>query len=112
MISRHAKEIEMLMVMGATRPWVLKIFLQENLLLSPSASVLGFLLVFAFAKLITLYSVDVAGSTSTEIQMIIIARPEYFFYAVVFAAALNFISGIFPANIAAGLDPVEAIESE
>jgi lipoprotein-releasing system permease protein len=44
--------------------------------------------------------------------MIIVSRPEYFAYAMIFALALNFISGIYPAYTAAILDPVEAIESE
>jgi lipoprotein-releasing system permease protein len=44
--------------------------------------------------------------------VLIIARPEYFVYAMIFALALNFIAGIYPAYAAARLDPVEAIAGE
>ena len=44
--------------------------------------------------------------------MLIVARPEYFVYAMIFALALNLIAGIYPAYAAARLDPVEAIASE
>jgi lipoprotein-releasing system permease protein len=111
-ISRRTKEIGILMAMGATRRSILKIFLLENMLLSIPAGVLGCLIGFAFAKLITLYPMDVIRPTGGASQMIVIIRPEYFLYAVVFALALNFISGIYPAYAAARLDPVEAIESE
>jgi lipoprotein-releasing system permease protein len=111
-ISRRTKEIGILMAMGATRRSILKIFLLENMLLSPPAGVLGCLLGFAFAKLITLYPMDVIRPMGGAPQMIVIIQPEYFVYAVVFAIALNFISGIYPAYAAARLDPVEAIESE
>jgi lipoprotein-releasing system permease protein len=111
-ISRRTKEIGILMAMGATRRSILKIFLLENMLLSPPAGVLGCLLGFSFAKLITLSPMDVIRPMGGAPQMIVIIQPEYFVYAVVFAIALNFISGIYPAYAAARLDPVEAIESE
>jgi lipoprotein-releasing system permease protein len=111
-VSRRKKEIGILMAMGATRRSILEIFLLENMLISVPAGVLGCLLGFALARLLTYLPMNVTGSGGGTSGMIIVSRPEYFVYAMIFALALNFISGIYPAYKAAGLDPVEAIESE
>ena len=111
-VSRRKKEIGILMAMGASRRSILKIFLLENMLIGVPAGVLGCLLGFGLAKLITLLPMNVTGSGGGTSSMIIVSRPEYFAYAMIFALALNFISGIYPAYTAAILDPVEAIESE
>jgi lipoprotein-releasing system permease protein len=100
------------MAMGATRGSILKIFLLENMLIGLPAGVLGCLLGFGAAKLITLLPLDVTSSGGGDAGMIIVARPEYFVYAIIFALALNFISGLYPAYTAARLDPVKAIGSE
>jgi lipoprotein-releasing system permease protein len=111
-VSRRKKEIGILMAMGASRRSILKIFLLENMLIGIPAGVLGCLLGLGLAKLITLLPMNVTGSGGGTSSMIIVSRPEYFAYAMIFALALNFISGIYPAYTAAILDPVEAIESE
>jgi lipoprotein-releasing system permease protein len=69
------------------------------------------LLGLGLAKLISLLPMDVT-STGSKAGVPIVARPEYFVYAMVFALALNFVAGIYPAYAAAKLDPVEAIASE
>ena len=111
-VGRRKKEIGILMAMGASRRSILKIFLLENMLIGVPAGVLGCLLGFGLARLITLLPMNVTGSGGGTASMIIVSRPEYFVYAMIFALALNFISGIYPAYTAAILDPVEAIESE
>jgi lipoprotein-releasing system permease protein len=110
-VSRRRKEIGILMAIGATRQAILKIFLLENMLIGIPAGILGCLLGFAAARLITLLPMNVTGGGGAS-SMIVVARPEYFIYAMAFALALNFISGIYPAYAAAKLDPVEAIASE
>jgi len=112
MVSRRKKEIGILMAMGASRRSILKIFLLENMLIGVPAGVLGCLLGLGLAKLITLLPMNVTGSGGGTSSTIIVSRPEYFAYAMIFALALNFISGIYPAYTAAILDPVKAIESE
>jgi lipoprotein-releasing system permease protein len=111
-VSRRRKEIGILMAMGATRRSILKIFLLENMLIGLPAGVLGCLLGLGIARLITLLPLDVTSSGGGDAGMIIVARPEYFVYAIIFALALNFISGLYPAYTAARLDPVKAIGSE
>jgi lipoprotein-releasing system permease protein len=111
-VSRRRKEIGILMAMGAERRSILMIFLLENMLISVPAGVLGGMLGFALARLITLLPLDVTSAGGGEEGILIAARPEYFLYAIVFALALNLISGLYPAYTAARLDPVEAIGSE
>ena len=110
-VSRRKKEIGILMAMGADRSSILKIFLLENMLISVPAGALGCLLGLGLARMISLLPLDVT-STGGNAGVLIIARPKYFAYAMVFALALNLISGIYPAYSAARLDPVEAITSE
>ncbi|MFZ2471550.1 MAG: FtsX-like permease family protein [Methanothrix sp.] len=109
-VSRRKKEIGILMAMGADRSSILKIFLLENMLISVPAGALGCLLGLGLARLISLLPLDVTSTGSKA--LVVVARPEYFVYAMVFALALNFISGIYPAYTATRLDPVEAIASE
>ena len=111
-VSRRKKEIGILMAMGAERRCILKIFLLENMLISVPAGVLGCLLGLGLARLISLLPMDVTSTGGEGGRMLIVARPEYFAYAMIFALALNLISGIYPAYAAARLDPVEAIASE
>ncbi len=111
MVAEKTREIGMLMAMGATRREVMKSFLLENLLIGMPAGILGCLLGFASARLLTLLPLDVTSAEGGA-GMIIVARPEYFLYAMIFALALNLISGIYPTYAAARLDPVEAIGSE
>ena len=111
-VSRRKKEIGILMAMGAERRSILMIFLMENMLISVPAGVLGCMLGFALARLITLLPLNVTSTGGGKAGILIAARPEYFAYAMAFALALNLISGLYPAYSAALLDPVEAIGSE
>jgi len=108
-VSRRKKEIGILMAMGAKRRAILKIFLLENMLISVPGGALGCLLGFGLARMISLLPLDVTSTGGEGGGVLIVARPEYFVYAMIFALALNFISGIYPAYAAARLDPVEAI---
>jgi lipoprotein-releasing system permease protein len=96
--------------MGASRRSILKVFLLENMLIGVPAGVLGCLLGFGLARMITLLPMNVTGSVGGPSSMIIASRPEYFAYAIIFALALNFVSGIYPAYTAPILDPLEAID--
>lgn len=110
-VSKRRREIGILMAMGARRRSVLIIFLLENMLIGLPAGLLGGVMGYAAARAITLLPMNVTNAAAGD-GVAIAARPEYFAIALLFALALNFISGLYPAYAAARLDPVEAIGSE
>ncbi|MDM7913207.1 MAG: ABC transporter permease [Methanotrichaceae archaeon] len=111
-VTRRTKEIGILMAMGARRWSVVKIFLAESLILGPPAALLGCLLAYGTAKLIEAYPIEVPSEVYMVSRMNVLLTPQMFVYAVVFALAINFVAGIYPAWKASRLDPVEAIGSE
>lgn len=111
-VRRRTKEIGMLMAMGATRYSILKIFLLENLMLSPAAGLLGIAVGVAFGKAIESYPLDMGSGEMGITRIVLDLRPEFAIYALFFALLLNILAGIYPAYLASGLDPVEAIGSE
>jgi lipoprotein-releasing system permease protein len=111
-VTRRTKEIGILMAMGARRMSVVKVFLAESLILGPPAALLGCLLAYGTAKLIEAYPIEVPSEVYMVSRMNVLLTPQMFIYAVVFALAINFVAGIYPAWKASRLDPVEAIGSE
>ena len=110
-ISRRTKEIGILMAMGATRWSILKIFLLESLILAPPAALLGSILAVLAARLIMSYDIELPSEIYMVSRMNITMKPEFFIYAIVFALAVNFVAGLYPAWKASRMDPVEAIGS-
>ncbi|MCX6678838.1 MAG: ABC transporter permease [Methanothrix sp.] len=110
-ISRRTKEIGILMAMGATKRSILKIFMLESLILAPPAALLGSLLAFLTAQLIMSYDIQLPSEIYMVSRMNITMKPEFFIYAIVFALAVNFVAGLYPAWKASRMDPVEAIGS-
>jgi lipoprotein-releasing system permease protein len=111
-VTRRTKEIGILMAMGVRRLSVVKVFLAESLILGPPAALLGCLLAYGTAKLIEAYPIEVPSEVYMVSRMSVLLTPQMFIYAVVFALAINFVAGIYPAWKASRLDPVEAIGSE
>ena len=110
-ISRRTKEIGILMAMGATKRSILKIFMLESLILAPPAALLGSLLAFLTAQIIMSYDIRLPSEIYMVSRMNITMKPEFFIYAIVFALAVNFVAGLYPAWKASRMDPVEAIGS-
>jgi lipoprotein-releasing system permease protein len=110
-ISRRTKEIGILMAMGATRTSIRKIFIFESLILAPPSAFLGSFLAYLAARLIMSYDIELPSEIYMVSRMTVSMKPEFFFYAIVFALTVNFLAGLYPAWKASRMDPVEAIGS-
>jgi len=111
-ITQRTKEIGILMAMGASRRSILKIFVMESLILAPPSAVFGSVLAYLTAKLIMSYQIELPSEIYVVSRMTVAMKPEFFIYAMIFAIAVNFVAGLYPAWKASRLDPVEAIASE
>lgn len=111
-VTRRTKEIGILMAMGATRRSIVKIFLTESLILGPPAALFGCVLAYTTARLIEAYPVPLPSDVYMVSRLTVLLTPQTFALAVIFALAVNFLAGLYPAYKASRLDPVEAIASE
>ena len=97
-VTERVKEIGLRKAVGARRRDILFQFLIESITLSIFGGSIGILLGFTIAKLI---SVATGFPSAVELWSVIIG--------IVIATFVGLISGIYPANKAAKLDPVEAL---
>jgi lipoprotein-releasing system permease protein len=107
-VSRRTREIGIMMAMGADRRSILRIFLLENLLLALPGGLLGSAVGLAAGRLIAAFGPAGFGG----IPLTFTLRPQLVVYSILFALALNFLAGLYPAYRASNLDPVEAIASD
>jgi lipoprotein-releasing system permease protein len=110
-ITRRTREIGILMAMGATRGSILKVFVIESLILAPPAALIGSILAYLTAWAIMSYDIQLPSEVYIVSRMTVSMKPEFFVYAVLFALAVNFVAGLYPAWRASRMDPVEAIGS-
>ncbi|MFO7732530.1 MAG: ABC transporter permease [Candidatus Aminicenantes bacterium] len=100
-VSERTKEIGIRMAVGARRKDILYQFLIESSVISALGGVIGIVLGFAVAR-----AVSAATSMPSSVEPVSIAL------AVVMSWTIGLFFGIYPANRAAKLDPVEALRSE
>jgi putative ABC transport system permease protein len=100
-VSERTKEIGIRMAVGARRRDILFQFLIESSVISALGGIVGILLGFSVAKIV---SATTAMPSSVE--------PMSIAMAIVMSWSLGLFFGIYPANRAAKLDPVEALRSE
>jgi putative ABC transport system permease protein len=99
-VAERVKEIGLRKAVGARRKDILFQFLIESITLSIVGGSVGIIIGFAIAKLV---SVATGFPSAVELWSVIIG--------IVIATFVGLISGIYPANKAAKLDPVEALRS-
>jgi putative ABC transport system permease protein len=100
-VSERTKEIGIRMAVGARRRDILFQFLIESSVISAVGGIVGILLGFTVAKIVT-------ATTSMPSSV----EPASIALAIFMSWSLGLFFGIYPANRAAKLDPVEALRSE
>jgi putative ABC transport system permease protein len=100
-VSERTKEIGIRMAVGARRRDILFQFLIESAVLSGTGGLIGILLGLSLAKI-----VSAATSLPSSVDPISIIM------AIAMSASIGLFFGIYPANKAAKLNPVEALRSE
>jgi putative ABC transport system permease protein len=100
-VSERKKEIGIRMAVGARRRDILYQFLIESSVISALGGFIGIVLGFLVARIIS-----AATSMPSSVEPVSIAL------AMVMSWSLGLFFGIYPANRAAKLDPVEALRSE
>jgi putative ABC transport system permease protein len=100
-VTERTKEIGIRMSVGARRKDILFQFLVESSVISSTGGVIGILLGFGIAKIVT-----ATTSMPSSVDPFSIAM------AILVSASIGLFFGIYPANRAAKLDPIEALRSE
>ena len=105
-VSERTREIGLRKALGARRRDIRLQFLVESALLSLFGGALGILLGWGIATLIG----QIAASSGTELTPLV--ELNAVLLATMFSAAVGLFFGLYPANRAAGLEPVEALRVE
>jgi len=100
-VSERTKEIGIRMAVGARRKDILYQFLIESSVISALGGIIGIVLGFLVARI-----VSAATSMPSSVE------PVSIVLAMVMSWSIGLFFGIYPANRAAKLDPVEALRSE
>jgi putative ABC transport system permease protein len=108
-VVERTKEIGLRKALGARKPDILAQFLIESSVLSLGGGLIGILLGWGLASLISGLSVSLLGAGNTLSAVISL---DSVLLATLFSAAVGIFFGIYPANRAASLQPVEALRTE
>jgi putative ABC transport system permease protein len=105
-VTERTREIGLRKALGARRQDILIQFLTESSLLSLIGGIIGIF----FGWLISFTVGQIAAAN--EVTFIPVVDLNAIFLATIFSAAIGLFFGIYPANRAAGLEPVEALRYE
>jgi len=100
-VTERTKEIGIRMAVGARRRDVLIQFLIESAIISGAGGIIGILLGYLIATIVT-----AATSLPSKVD------PVSIIVAIMMSTLVGLFFGIYPANRAARLNPVEALRSE
>ena len=105
-VIERTKEIGLRKAMGARKMDILIQFLTESILLSLIGGIIGIILGWGIGEVVRL----IAESSGTSLNPII--SLDAILLATIFSAAVGLFFGLYPANRAASLEPVEALRYE
>ena len=100
-VTERTKEIGIRMAVGARRKDILLQFLLESSIIAAVGGLIGILLGIGVARIVT-----AATAMPSRVE------PVSIILAIVMSWSVGLFFGIYPANKAAKLDPVEALRSE
>lgn len=111
-VAQRTREIGILKAMGTSRKSIMSIFLFQSMIIGIIGLMFGTILGYISIIALQNYEIEVPPETYFGLQTLPIeVEPLNFVYAAFFAFIVNIFSGIYPAQKAAKLDPVKAIES-
>jgi putative ABC transport system permease protein len=105
-VTERTREIGLRKALGARKRDILIQFLTESSLLSLIGGIIGIM----FGWLIGFVVGQIAAATDTNFTPVV--SMDAILLATIFSAAVGLFFGIYPANRAAGLEPVEALRYE
>jgi putative ABC transport system permease protein len=105
-VTERTREIGLRKAIGARKRDILVQFLTESILLSLIGGLIGILLAWGIASLVG----AIAAANNTPIQPVI--GIDAVLLATIFSMSVGLLFGIYPANRAASLQPVEALRYE
>jgi putative ABC transport system permease protein len=100
-VTERTKEIGVRMAIGARRKDILRQFLIESSVIAALGGLIGILLGIGIAKIVT-----VATSMPSR------AEPTSILIAILMSTSIGLFFGLYPANKAAKLNPIDALRSE
>ena len=113
-IYERTREIGVMKVIGATFHDIRALFLSEAGMIGFFGGVLGLSLSYIASFIINRLTQDFlnGGMPSDEVMKISLIPPWLAVFAIVFAIFVGLVAGLYPANRAVRLSPVEAIRNE
>ncbi|MDA8345484.1 MAG: ATP-binding cassette domain-containing protein [Thermaerobacter sp.] len=111
-VLERTREIGVLKAIGARRRDIRRLFLSESLIIGLLGGVIGLAggyLSGAGINAIVNYSIQKGGGQSVSLFAV---TPWIALFAIAFAIIVALVSGIYPANRAAGLNPVDALRHD
>lgn len=105
-VSERTREIGLRKAVGARKRDIRVQFLVESAMLSLGGGFIGILLGWGISRLVGVIAANAQADLNPVIEL------NSVLLAVAFSAAVGLFFGIYPANRAAGLEPVEALRSE
>ncbi len=105
-VTERTREIGLRKAIGARKRDILIQFLTESILLSLLGGLIGILLAWAIASIIGLIAANAGTPINPQITW------DAVLLATLFSMAVGLLFGIYPANRAASLQPVEALRYE
>ena len=111
-IYERTREIGIMNVIGATFGAIRLLFLTEAGLIGLFGGILGLALSFGLSHLLNLFGADYMGSmTGLATAKLSVIPPWLVLFALIFSIMIGVLAGLYPANRAVKLSPIEAMRN-